>query len=137
MRNWQRAQGTIALFVKRYQNNWRITLDFKSRRQLQDNYPKWCNCHGFSVCGRTYAVFMPLSLHAMRKSGLHIVRKFYRRKHLYSLPHAPYSLNEKWSFGSCLSLSGTPSLLALITPKYAALSYSTLPLCEFQSKHRT
>ena len=74
MRNWQRAHGTIALFMKRHQNNWRITLDFKSQRQLQDNYPKWCNCHSYRVSGRTYTAFVPLSFNTMMKTGLFIVR---------------------------------------------------------------
>lgn len=95
MRNWQRAHGTIALFMKRHQNNWRITLDFKSQWQLQDNYPKWCNCHSYSVCGRTYTAFVPFPLNAMMKTGLHIVRG---NSHLYSPLHDPYSYQPepKW-----------------------------------------
>lgn len=108
-----RAHGTIALFVKRHQNNWRITLDFKSQWQLQDNYPKWCNCHGFSEGGRTYAVFGPLSLHATRKTGLRIVRGNSTEESICILCPMPHtasnqSLSEKWSPRSCLSPSGPP-----------------------------
>lgn len=142
MRNWQRAPGTVALFVKKHQNNWRITLDFKSRWQLQDNYPKWYNCHGFSVCGSTYvrSVHATFSSRHKENRSAHCQRKFYRRKHLYALSHphtaSNQSISEKWSSRACLSPSGPPPFLALITLKCAALSYSTLPLCGFQSKHR-
>lgn len=73
MRNWQRTPGMIALFMKRHQNNWRITLDFKSQQQLQDNYPKWCNCHSYRACGGTYTALMSLSFKAMMKTGGFVV----------------------------------------------------------------
>ena len=128
MRNWQRAHGTIALFMKRHQNNWRITLDFKSQRQLQDNYPKWCNCHSYRVRGRTYTTFVPLSFNTMMKTGLFIVRGNSPEGSI-CIPSfwAPWSCNqsldEEWNQRLPTSLSST-----LPTLRHVALSSSTSSL---------
>lgn len=95
MRNWQRAPGTIALFMKRHQNNWRIALDFKSQQQLQDNYPKWCDCQSYRVCGRACTAFVPLSFNTMMETGVCTVRGNCTEENICVPPSRPHKASNQ------------------------------------------